>query len=659
MSAGALRLVVCSALMCATLAGLTTLAAAQQSDPQPDSETVSPDGDAADDGAEAAELELGAAADDAAPAAAAGVRAASAPAPAGMHLSSYASRVCARVDREGALDSGAGVLQLIDPDSGRPIPIRDLAFGEGPMLWAAGELDLPGVEAQVRYLAAPADDHGDTRVRALMRVELLNHGQDLVLVKLGARLSAGGGDPLQRPVDALDFAPGTRFTREDDVIARNGGAILAWEGPDPEVKLSDSVDAPDAVACTLAWELPVQPNTARYLDLSLAGPGHQPTLDEAGWRATLTNWAFSDAEEQLSWQTNSRGEYIAFKCADARLEAALDGAIHFLRTLGEANREVNWLTDRPYGFPPTDAAAPAQIMGVFFEWGMNNFSDAYLHELVATAKAAGQQLSPERRVALVAGLVSAVRLSPDDEALVKDMAEVVRTLVTQEAPVEPWLDPALVRADMAALLVRADAENGPAAAAALPTLHWDEGHSGPIAAHMLAARRALSERDRAGFWEHFSALVDGTNRNGLGSMQPGGDLDGRFPVGLMCLARAMFLDDHGPNLYLLPGAHVDMLPQRDELDMPWLPTVFGRADIETYRMPNRRLATTVRLRAWAEPELVYVFEPYPLVPIKLVACFGGQARIMPDGSVTVAIDPSIPVGLNFSVTAREEQPAER
>ena len=658
MTAGALRLVVLSVLLPALLGGLAGTAAAQQggAQPEPGAAGGPPGGAVEPDDAgmmeQAAEPDAGET-----PESEAAARAK--PVPAGLHLSTYASPLCARLDRTGAIDSGAGVIQLVDAESGEPLAVKDLSFGRGPLLWAGGGLELRDVDARLRVLAAPAEHLGDKRVRVVLRVELVNRGEELVTVKLGARLSPGGGDPLRRPADALDFAPGTRFGVEDGVITRDGNAILAWVGPDPQVTLADPPQSPEATACTLVWELPVQPSTARYLDLSLAGAPHGPVQDEEGWRRTLSSFSYLDLEEQLAWQTDFRGTYTVFSSALPEVDRALDASLHFLRTLGEANREVVWLTDQPYGFPPTDAAVPAEITALFYEWGMAAFAEGYLRELVAGATASGQQLSPERRVALVAGLVGAVRLVQNDEQLVRDLADVIRALVVEAAPVEPWLDPATVRADMAAILLRADPVGGAEAAETLPALQWSEEDEGPVAARMLAARKALSAGDRAGFWDHYAALLEGTSRNGLGSMTPGGDLDGRFPIGFMSLSRAMLIDDHGRDLRLMAGANVALLPERDELDLPWLPTIFGLVDLETYRSPGRRLVTTVRLREQVEPNLIYVHVPWPFEVQKVVDSVGGKARLMPDGSLSAAIDPFLPNGLNFTVTAREAPPAER
>ena len=656
MPAGALRLVVLCLLASAALAPLTALRAqegpapAPQDEPRPEPQDGGEEAIAPDEGADDAVIDEDAEAIEE-------EESGEWPVPAGIHLSTYASRLCARVDSHGALDSGAAVLQLVDADSGQPLVIHDLGFGRGPTLWAEGELEVPGVEANLRLLATPAESHGDHRVRAIVHVELINHGQDLVMVKLGARLWPGGGDPLKRPADALDFAPGVVFAHEDGVITRDGNAILAWEGPDPQIEVLPPPKTFDAPACTLVWELPVQPNTARYLDVSLAGAGHQPMMDEAGWRETLARFSYTDIEEQLSWQTDFRGEYTLFSSAMPQFNRALYAGVHFLRTLGEANREVQWLTDRPYGFPPTDAAAPAEITGVFFEWGLGTFADVYLHDLVASATASGQQLSPDRRVALVAGLVSAVRLT-HDEQLVQDTANVIRSLVVEGGAVEPWLDPAVVRADMAALLVRADPVGGPAAAERLPALHWAADDEGPVAGQMLAARKALSAGDREGFWSHFNQVLGGTSRNGLGSMAPGGDLDGRFAIGLMCLARTLLIDDHGRDLRLLPGVHIELVPERTgSLNMPFMPTIFGRVGLETFHVPGHRLAGQVRLRQEVEPNLIYVYIPAPIHALKVFDNIGGLARLMPDGSVAAAIDPYLAAGLNFTVTFREEPAA--
>jgi hypothetical protein len=245
-------------------------------------------------------------------------------------------------------------------------------------------------------------------------------------------------------------------------------------------------------------------------------------------------------------------------------------------------------------------------------------------------------------VALVAGLVSAVRLTQNDEQLVQDTASVIRSLIVQGGAVEPWLDPAVVRADMGALLVRADPVGGPAEAERLPALHWAADDEGPVAGHMLAARKALSAGDRDGFWSHFSRVLEGTNRNGLGSMTPGGDLDGRFP--------------DRPDVPVARDAHRRPRPRpaaagrralraaaRQGRVRPALAAHDLRPGrLETYRMPGHRLATTVRLRQQVEPNLVYVYLPAPIRAERVIDSVGGKARLMPDGSLSAAIDPFIP-----------------
>src|SRR5262245_10733704 len=160
MPAGALRLVVLSLFVSVALAPLNALRApaggsapapspTPQSAPQPEPKDAdaeaAPEDEGADDAASAQDAQ--AAAEDEAD-----LEDEDWPVPAGLHLSTYASRLCARLDRNGALDSGAGVLQLVDADSGQPLAIRDLGFGRGPTLWAEGQLDLPGVEAKLRML---------------------------------------------------------------------------------------------------------------------------------------------------------------------------------------------------------------------------------------------------------------------------------------------------------------------------------------------------------------------------------------------------------------------------------------------------------------------------------------------------------------------------
>jgi hypothetical protein len=226
--------------------------------------------------------------------------------PAGLHLSSFASRLSARLSGDGALDTGAGVLELVDAETGAPLPAERLAFGQGPggpQLTGAWKVEVAGTRAGVKALALPVTHGGDTRLRALLRFELENHGNDTLEVQVAARLSPGGADPLRQPIEALPFEPGVQFGREGDVITRDGAALLTWMGPDPEVTLHPSAETPDATVALLRWRLAVPANTALFLDLALAGPPTTEAVDEAGWRASFSEWSFATAEEQLGWQS--------------------------------------------------------------------------------------------------------------------------------------------------------------------------------------------------------------------------------------------------------------------------------------------------------------------------------------------------------------------
>src|SRR5262245_39350899 len=54
-----------------------------------------------------------------------------------LHLSSMTSMRAARLNADGSVDSGLGVLQLLDGETGQPLVVEHLRYGPMPDLWAS------------------------------------------------------------------------------------------------------------------------------------------------------------------------------------------------------------------------------------------------------------------------------------------------------------------------------------------------------------------------------------------------------------------------------------------------------------------------------------------------------------------------------------------
>src|SRR5262245_39051011 len=135
-------------------------------------------------------------------------RPADAAGPAALHVSSYGSMRAARLGADGSVDAGDAVLVLLDGETGAPLVPKDLRYGEG--LQAAAEFTAPiaGIKAEAKLIAMPAERGGDERVKAVLRLVVVNkakEGGSTAKVSLAASLRAGGGDPAGRPWPSVPF----------------------------------------------------------------------------------------------------------------------------------------------------------------------------------------------------------------------------------------------------------------------------------------------------------------------------------------------------------------------------------------------------------------------------------------------------------------------
>ena len=566
--------------------------------------------------------------------------------PAALHLSSFGSMRAARVGSDGRVDSGAGVLQLLDGATGQPLPAGSLHCGENPDLWAGFATPLGGAEIEVKLLAVPVERGGDERVRTVLRIAAFDRGTEPVSIRLIASLRPGGGDPLARPFPSLPFADAT-WARDGDYVTRDGRVVLGWTGLPPEVTVHEHVaDADDEVA-RLDWKIDLLPDSARLIELALAGPPATDVVDEAAFREGFQRWNYLLSEEQLGWQSRYRGKFADIQLYDKRLWYALVGSLHQLRALGDADQEVRVLTDRPFGHPASDAAFEAEAVGVFAEWGFGDWVVAFHRKLLDEVMERGEPLPPARRVALVHGLARRLRLgvdAGDTEAL----ATAIRALVdagAEGAEVRPWLDPEQVRADLQAVLD----ESTPVEGYALPHFAWAVPPAGSAAARFVAVRRSLSAHDGQAALKELAPLVASTSVEGFGSMRDDGTPDGEWPVGFASVFRDMLFDDHGDDLHLFPAIGHAMVPERGAFAVPQLPTRYGIVEEEVHIVAKKMVTTLIKRLGAREPRSILWHVPPGFEVGSVSKPINGEATLRPDGLVECVLGETVSRGLSFTV----------
>jgi hypothetical protein len=224
-------------------------------------------------------------------------RPADAPRPSALHLSSFASMRAARLGADGSLDSGLGVLTLLDGTTGEPLSAADLRYGPMPDLWARYNTQVNGADVQVRVLASGVSRGGDERVKASLRAAISNKTDEPLTVKLAATLQPGGGDAAQRPLPSVTWEAGSAFAQEGDFITRDGHVLLGWKGQAPTVKVEPAASAADAEVARLEWTLEVAAQDTRLIELSLAGPPATKKVDESAFREGFKGGSYTQSEE--------------------------------------------------------------------------------------------------------------------------------------------------------------------------------------------------------------------------------------------------------------------------------------------------------------------------------------------------------------------------
>ncbi|MHC4844854.1 MAG: hypothetical protein ACYTCU_01695 [Planctomycetota bacterium] len=569
-----------------------------------------------------------------------------------LHLGSFTSMLAGRLDDDGTLDSGAGVLRLRDGD-GQPLELLSLAYGRQTNLWARFSVALDGVDVNGRALGASRTRDGDTRLVCMLQLTLSNTSREQRLVELQGLLSPGGdGDPRARPRHTLPFAPGATFAHEGKLVSRDGAALLQWAGPEPEVTLADAVGGPDDTAATLDWSFTMDPRSTRYIELMLVGPPTGSAVAEEGFRALLANQAFDLVAESLDWQSMYRGRFSNFEGGHEHMRQVMMLSVHTLRMLGVCSTEVGTITEWPYGHPSRDEGMKAEALGMFAEWGLGAFAEPDIRDMTRRATEVAAGLAPDRRLVIVHGLVRAARLSADDE-MPQILATAIRELVTEPTTVQPWLDPDEVTVDLEQILERASMYGGGDDTYTVPKLSWAPEPTAPVETLMAAMRRELSAGRVAEAWELYKQIMDTTDVRGIGSMAGDGSIDGRFALGFMALTRALLIDDRGSDVRFFPNITEELVPPLGQLHLPLIPTRFGLIDASLFWVgrSQTKLAAQIFDRGMIIPGRVLLELPQGLTARALQGVFNGEAALLQDGAIECR-PGKLARGVRFNIPVR-------
>jgi len=577
---------------------------------------------------------------------------ADAPRAAALQLSSMTSMRAARLNADGSVDSGLGVLQLLDGETGQPLDARNLRYGPMPDLWAGFTTKVQGADVEVRLLAIPVARGGDERVKVSVRTAVANRTDEPMTIKLAAVLKPGGGDPMQRPAPSVEFKPESAFAQDGKFITRDGHVLLGYTGTEPQITVKPAAASADEEVVRFDWTLEVGEQNARLVELSLAGPPARDKVDESAWREGFKSGSYAQSEEQLGWQSGSRGHYADIQVHDPHLWYVLVAALQNLRAMGDADKEIRGFSDRPFGHPASDAAVDAEVLGLFGDWGWGDWTVPFMHKLLDEAVARGKGLPPERRVALLHGLARCVRLGVNREDT-EQLAGAIHALLdasAEGAVVRPWLDPEVVRLDLQAILDGATPLQG----YELPHFKWATPAEGSREATFVAIRRAVSAHDGEQAWRLLEPLVAATSDRGFGSMVPGGVADAAWSLAFMSVMRDMLIDDHGADLHVFPAISMNQIPARGALEIPMLPSRFGPLEMKEFLVAKKLFGIQVIRLGSRQPRLSRAHMPAGYVAEAVLGPMGGQATLLPDGEIDCIFEPSAPQGLRFNVRLTKE-----
>lgn len=563
--------------------------------------------------------------------------------PEAYHLGSYRSRMAGKITAEGELDTGFVQARVIDGEGEQVVfsPTHVLVA----RLKALGGAFRGDVGIGLSTLGINHRAGGDDRLLMPVVLRFENLGAETRELTMGVELRAGAGTGLDRPWGAVDFPGEAAFTRDDFAILRDGLLAMTWFGGEPESVELQTVDAPDAVGARVLWKVTLEPGSVRTVELKLAGPSTGDDPDHAAWRKSIDRQSMGLLEEELSWQSNYLGDAVSFYPADNLLRWCVLGGQMLIRSYGVANETFEWLSDRPFGHGPSDAAVPVELLAALFEWGQSVQGLDLLERLVDEGPAACEELSPERRLAYVHGLARCMRLRGEPHPRAEDLADMIEAYVREPLAVPPWNDPAHVRADL--LEVFDDAGRSPPDD--FPEFVWAEvTDPQSIEGRFLAQRIAQSTGEQAEAWRQLQGLLGTLAPQGYGSMQVGGVPSGRFAHAAMQVARETIVSDHGGVLEIFPGVDYGLLEVSVPSKGSVMPTRFGLTQSQMYYSGRRQIGAKFGWTKTREPESVY----YHFIPSiesgRVGITEGGKIKKIDNNTFEVKqYGPFAPLGLRW------------
>ncbi len=579
-------------------------------------------------------------------------------APSALHAGSYDSQLGVRVGRDGTIDGGSGILTLIDGVTGEVLNAENLRYDRGkgkhPTFTPTWTAHLEDLILSVRIVGATTGASGDSRLNTSIRLVIDNPTDEEQVLELGARLIPGG-DGDKRPHPSVPFSVGTTFKQEGNVVTRDGLVCFAWTEPETGVVVHPHPEASDDVAVELKWDFSVRPMSARAFTLSLAGPPAADVVAEEDFRERFLKWGFPQLEERLGWQLEWRGYLEEVSLGSRRAWRSLVSSLHVLRQLGVGYNSVRVPTPHPYGHPAEDLGIEAQMLGAFFEWDLGAYALPYTRWLLEQAMERGQTLDADERLAFAHGLTRAVRVSTNMPELALQLAPVISTLVDEPATVPFYMDPEVVRADLADTLRRAGIDG-----AEFPPLSWASTAEGSLEESFQNWRRAISDRDSEAVWAAMVECLSATDEFGIGSLDPAGEPEGLFSLAYLSLMREMFLDDHDATAKMLPCVPLELIPDREWLDTLEMPATFGRARIKIWWHTPQKTKVRVQfhLKPVDDPGPIVHCLPRGLVADRLRQMENGTAHLTEDGRFVV-LEPDVrrPQGLGYLVVPVGERAA--
>lgn len=495
-----------------------------------------------------------------------------------FNLASTASPLGARLDHAARLDTGALEVRFEDGD-GAPLEPAGLDFRDG--LWVEYASTLGAARVSGHAFALVVEAEGDRRLVTSWQLQVENPTSAPLETSLVLRAVPGPTHAGLRPVPSLAWREDETFELADGFVTRGGRAVLRVEhgedggGSQPAINVQARPAAADALAAELRWPLLLPPGATEAIVVHVAGAPAGDHVDEDAWRRAFGRVTFRLQFEQSNWQAAHQGDVLRMEWGDERVGTLIARGLLHARAASAFQYAATALSNRPYGHPATDAAAVAQMLGCFSEWGFGPTIKGLLATSAAGALDAGRVLDAAGRVALCHGLVTGIRVRAFDEDT-PAVADAIRELVEAGAPVAPWLDPDVVRADLQDIVERAVAFDDAREPFEVPALAWAEGlDPASVRGRLQAARRALSAGDAQAAWTVLDALL-AEHPTGLGALDPADEYDALFTVAMLSLLRATIVDDHGERLHLLPVLPTALVNDRGALGGAFLPTRFGR-----------------------------------------------------------------------------------